>query len=263
MSSSYPSPVNKLLTYGDCSQIKGMPDYVGELGFTSSHIPDLIRMASDEELLIGADDVEDLQTWAPVHAIRVLGQLRAVEAIEPLINLFGVFEEDDRMSSELPNALAAIGTTAIEPLEAYMLDSSHDTYQRADAALALTRIAQIHPDARSKCVAIITNLLSNFADNDPDVNAFLVGELIDLKAVEAAPVIEEAFASQCVPTFLVGDWEEVQIALGIKRRPESSNRFPLEQVIEYYTSEQPEFTDSDHKSSQNFEGDHSGGANKS
>ncbi|BAZ10685.1 hypothetical protein NIES4071_25080 [Calothrix sp. NIES-4071] len=252
MSSSYPSPVNKLLTYGDCSQIKGMPDYVGELGFTSSHIPDLIRMASDEELLIGASDT-DLQAWAPVHAMRVLGQLRAVEAIEPLINLFGAFEEDDRMSSELPSAIAAIGTTAIEPLQAYMLDSSHDTYQRADAACALTRIAQIHPDARSRCVEIITNLLNNFADNDPDVNAFLVGELIDLKAVEAAPVIEKAFADDCVPTFLVGDWEEVQIALGIKARSDSSNRFPLEQVIDHYTSTLPEFIDSDHVPNQSSE----------
>lgn len=248
--SSYPSPVNKLLTYGDCSQIKEMPNYVEELGFTSQHIPDLIRMACDEELSIDVLDIEDtnqnLQAWAPVHAVRVLGQLHAVEAIEPLINLFGTFEEDDRMSLELPGVFAKIGTAAIEPLEAYIVDSSHDTYERADAASALTRIAQIHPEAHSRCVSIITNLLNNFADNDPDVNAFLVGELVDLKAVEAAPIIEKAFAAECVPTFLVGDWNEVQIALGIKARSESENRFPLEQVIEYYTNQDlPEFIDSD------------------
>lgn len=248
--SSYPSPVNKLLTYGDCSQIKEIPDYVEELGFTLHHVPDLIRMACDEDLSIGADDIEDtnenLQAWAPVHAVRVLGQLRAVEAIEPLIYLFGAFEEDDRMSLELPGALAKIGTAAIEPLEAYIVDSSRDTYQRADAASALTRIAQIHPEARSKCVEIITNLLSNFTINDPEVNAFLVGELIDLKALEAAPIIEKAFAAECVPTFLVGDWNEVQIALGMKARSESSDQFPLKQVIEYYTNQDlPEFIDSD------------------
>jgi HEAT repeat protein len=248
--SSYPSPVNKLLTYGDCSQIKGMPDYVGELGFTSQHVPDLIRMACDEDLSIGADEIQDtnenLQAWAPVHAVRVLGQLHAVEAIEPLINLFGTFEEDDRMSLELPGVLATIGTAAIEPLEAYIIDSSHDAYERADAASALTRIAQIHPEARSRCVSIISNLLNNFTDNDPDFNAFLVGELVDLKAVEAAPIIEKAFAAESVPTFLVGDWNEVQIALGIKTRSESSNQFPLKQVIEYYTNQDlPEFIDSD------------------
>jgi HEAT repeat protein len=236
MSLPYSSPVDKLLSYGDCSKIKEMPNYVEELGFISQHIPDLIRMATDEELLADVDETENLQTWAPVHAVRVLGQLRAVEAIQPLINLFGTFEEDDRMSIELPDALAAIGTAAIKPLEAYILEPSHDAYQKADAASALTRIAQKYPEVRDQCVLIMTNLLNNFAENDPDTNAFLVGELVDLQADEAAPVIEQAFAADCVPTYLLGDWDEVQVALGLKTRNSQvpSNRFPLEQILEHY-----------------------------
>ena len=47
--SSYPPPVDKLLTYGDCSQLPRWPNYL-ELGIEPEHIPDLIRMATDEDL---------------------------------------------------------------------------------------------------------------------------------------------------------------------------------------------------------------------
>jgi Protein of unknown function (DUF1186) len=155
-----------------------------------------------------------------------------------LIHLFGAFDEDDSISSELPGVLGAIGPAAIEPIEAYIIDSAHDAYERADAASALTSIAQNHPDVRERCVAIITKLLGNFAENDEDTNAFLVGELVDLKAVEAAPVIEQAFAAKCVSTYLLGDWNEVQVALGLKTREEvPSNHFPLEQVLDYYKNQ--------------------------
>jgi uncharacterized protein YpmS len=239
--SSYSSPVDKLLSYGDCSEINSIPNYVEELGFNSHHIADLVRMVTDEELSTGMDDVESIddnvKMSAPVHALRVLGQLRAVEAIEPLINLFGTFEEDDRISIELPNTFATIGVVAIKPLEAYILEPSRDAYALADAASALTRIAQKHSEVRDECIAIITKVLNKFSENDPDANAFLVGELVDLKAIEAAPLIEQAFAAKCVPTYLLGDWNEVQVALGLKTREDvPSNRFPLEQVLEHYTN---------------------------
>jgi hypothetical protein len=67
--SSYPSPVDKLLTYGDISEMQEVPNYVEELGFSADHIPDLIRMATDKEL--NSADTESLEVWAPVHAVRV------------------------------------------------------------------------------------------------------------------------------------------------------------------------------------------------
>lgn len=47
---NYAPPVDKLLTYGDCSQMKEVPNYVEELGFEPEHIPELLRMAEDEKL---------------------------------------------------------------------------------------------------------------------------------------------------------------------------------------------------------------------
>ena len=47
------------------------------------------------------------------------------------------------------------------------------------------------------------------------LNAFLMSYLVDLKAVEAAPVMEKAFAADRVDISVQGDWEDVQIRLGL------------------------------------------------
>ncbi len=204
-----PSVVDKLLTYGDISQMKEVPNYVEELGFSTDHIGDLIRMATDMELNSASPD--SLEVWAPVHAVRVLGRLRASEAIQPLVNLFHELD-DDWMEGELANTFGMIGLAAIPALQAYIADSSHEPFERIPAATALTRIAQNHPELRDQCVTILTQQLERFTENHPDMNACLIGELIDLNAVESAPVIERAFAANRVMPFLVGDWAFIKLS---------------------------------------------------
>ena len=72
--STYTEPVSKLLSYGDCRNFKEWPDYL-ELGFAREHVPDLIGMATDEEL--NWADSDSLEVWAPIHAWRALGQLHS------------------------------------------------------------------------------------------------------------------------------------------------------------------------------------------
>ncbi|WP_199311521.1 hypothetical protein [Anabaena subtropica] len=233
--SIYPSPVNKLLTYGDCSKTREVPNYVQELGFNADHVPDLIRMATDKEL--NANDLDSLEVWSPVHAVRVLTQLGAEAAIQPLVNLFHELD-DDWMPNELFEFFATIGSGAIPTLEAYLGDSSHDAYQLAYAATSLTKIVEKHPDLRDQCVAVLTQKLEDFANNDPELNAFLIGELLDLQAVESAPVMEGAFAANRIPIYIVGDWDQVQVELGLKTREEvPEKRFPLEDILNYYKQE--------------------------
>src|SRR5207247_2747483 len=93
---SYAPPVDKLLTYGDAHEHGGnpqdWPEYL-ELGIGREHIPDLIRMATDEELRWA--DSESLEVWAPIHAWRTLGALHAEAAIEPLLSLLKEIDEND------------------------------------------------------------------------------------------------------------------------------------------------------------------------
>jgi hypothetical protein len=48
-----------------------------------------------------------------------------------------------------------------------------------------------------------------------------------MKAVEAAPLIEEVYASDRVEEFWIGDWDEAQYELGLKERPATTERFDL------------------------------------
>jgi HEAT repeat protein len=227
---SYPSPVDQLLTYGDCREIKEMPDYVQELGFNSDHIDDLIRLATDEELVEAETD--DLEIWAPIHAVRVLGQLRAEAAIQPLLNLLSI--DDDWLGSDIPKSLGLIGPAAIPAIEDFIADRSRYFFDRLDAVTALTKIAQNYPQERDRCVAIITQELEKFAENDTEFNAGLIDELVNINAVESAPVIESAFAAEKVALFWMGDWDEVQVLLGLKTREEvPERRFSESEILKY------------------------------
>ena len=80
--SHYSPPVDQLLTYGEAhlSSPDKWPNYL-ELGLGPEHIPDLIRMATDEEL--NHADPDTLEVWAPTHAWRALGQLRSTARGRP------------------------------------------------------------------------------------------------------------------------------------------------------------------------------------
>lgn len=217
----YSPPVDQLLTYGDCLKMRGWPDYL-QLGLTSEHVPELIHMATDEDLHFA--DSESLEVWAPVHAWRALGQLRAEAAIKPLVALLAHTdedEEDDWTPEELPHVFAEIGPAAIPDLITFLADSRHGVYSRTAAANGLQHIAEKQPAARDEVVTALIRQLEQFDDQGENFNAFLISSLIDLKATEALPVIEQAFAADAVEEFVMGDWEDVQIEFGLKTERET------------------------------------------
>ena len=219
---SYAPPVDKLLTYGDGREIgenpKDWPQYL-ELGIGPEHISDLIRMATDEELRWA--DADTLEVWAPIHAWRTLAALHAEAAIEPLLPLLDEAEDDDWVVEELPRVYGMIGPAAIPALERYLDDKSHSDWARIIARSFLEEIAEMYPESRDECVAIFTRQLERFAENDEELNGFLVSDLVKLKALEAAPLIERAFAADRVDTFIMGDWYDVQVELGLMSREEA------------------------------------------
>jgi hypothetical protein len=223
MNSTYTSPVNQLLTYGDCRESQEWPNYL-ELGLTRDHIPELIRMATDEEL--NWADSDGLEVWAPVHAWRTLGQLRAEEAIEPLMSLFHELEENDWVGEELPIVYGMIGVKAIPALAMYLADSSHGIYPRLSAAHGLERIGDTIPAAREECVSILTRQLGRFTEQAPDFNALLIAHMIDLKAVESISSIRKAYEEDCVDYAVYGDIEDVEIELGLRSRRSTPANYP-------------------------------------
>jgi hypothetical protein len=215
----YQPAVERLLTYGESDRIRpdDWPDY-RELGIGPEHIPELIQMATDEDLNLAA--AESTEVWAPLHAWRALGQLRAVEAVEPLLELFDRLEDDDWVHEELPIVFGLIGPAALPKLAAYLADLSHTDSSRISAISSIERIGKTWPDARDEALAILEERLERFEENESDGNAFLVEALVELGATEAAPLIERAFAEGYVDPMVMGDWEDVQVELGLKSAQE-------------------------------------------
>jgi hypothetical protein len=227
--SSYTSPLDKLLTYGDPRELEGdtWPDYLA-LGLTSEHVPELLRMVTDKELLETDCEVNP-GCWASLHAMRALGQLRDIRALEPLLAASDLLLDDDEGLGdwgleELPEVYALIGPQGIPALTTVLSDTSRDLYVRSDAARGLELIAQQYPEYRDACIGILTQVLSAEHEEYSELNGFIIGHLIRLKAVEAASAIEQAFAADEVDQMIVGDWDDVQVDLGLKEPVEHPAR---------------------------------------
>jgi hypothetical protein len=217
MAASYPPPVDQLLTLGEPSGDDWL-DYRA-LGTTEEHVPTLVEVLQDESLSWNTWEkgIDERPLWAPLHAVRALGQLRAEAAVEPLIQLLFREHDDDVLLENIPTALAMIGRAALGPIRDALPGAADvdDGWVAVSLADALKQMPGQHPELRGEAVEAITGQLNAWRTQNHDVNAFLISNLMDLHAVEAAPVIQAMFEGGRVDDTITGDWEDVQVALGL------------------------------------------------
>jgi hypothetical protein len=212
---NYTSPVNQIFQLAPPSTIKDWSIYAN-LGITIAHLPELARMAIDEDLLYGEEEAE---FWAPPHAWRMLGVLGTPEAITPLITVLHDWSEEnwDWLGEEIKEVFGLIGAAALPELAATLSNTKHSSYTRENSVMSITEIFKQHPAAQDECIALLTAQLARFSKNDPDLNAYLVAALAtDLNAVGSATVIEQAYRSGRVNEDFIGDWDDAQVGLGLK-----------------------------------------------
>lgn len=180
-------------------------------------VPALIEMATDEDLLWG--DSESAEVWAPLHAIQLLGEMRAAEAVQPLASLLQ--EDSDWLSELVPEALGRIGEPALGPLRSLLFDRDEDVKVRADAAAGLAEIAHHCPELRPAVVETLVARLDpaeSRTPEDEEVLGFVISELHDLGAREALPAIRRAYEEDRVDRMII-DPADVQAKLGLPREP--------------------------------------------
>ncbi|WP_052754475.1 HEAT repeat domain-containing protein [Calothrix sp. 336/3] len=204
---NYQPPVNQLLALDNSSiQAKTWYNYPEMFGLGKEDIPELIRMAVDRDL----DSID-----SHIHPWRSLAQLGAESAVIPLMELFHEWEDNDLVSEEMPKVYGMIGRVAISPLQTYLADVSHKLFPRVTAINSLVEIAKQHPDTHPECIAVLTQQLTEFTSNLPELNSFLVASLLELTAIDAASIIKTAFHHQAVAEDITGTWEEVAQGLGV------------------------------------------------
>ncbi|WP_404783981.1 hypothetical protein [Altericista sp. CCNU0014] len=208
---TYAAPVDALLSVGEPHGRK-WADYLTQFNLTAADIPELIRMATDSDLNWAAS--ESLEVWAPVHAWRSLGQLKAEAAIKPLIAIFNEMDDSDWFREEMPEVFSSIGPTAIPDVAEFLANPKNMFSSRWMSAEILVQMEHKHPSARDECLSGLIQQLGQYSKNSRELNGALICALIDLEAREAAPFIEAAFSAKRVDTSMAGDWIEVQHALG-------------------------------------------------
>ena len=192
------------------------PDYVKQFGLGPEHISALIDIVQEWGDIEKRPD-DDL-FYAPVHAWRALGRLRAVEAIDPFLAMRNAMREQQGSSwylEEFHDIFGLIGPPAIPALAAFLADQQNTEYPRASTASGLREIAKRHPETRSQVIEILTRQLANNESGAYDLNALLIDNLVNLEAVESAEVIERAYAADVVDETII-DWPYVCRKLGVK-----------------------------------------------
>lgn len=223
---TYTEPVSKLLALGNPDN-RGWHDYL-KMGFTREHIPELIRLVEDKELRwmespadFSEEDEEIAEWYGQIHAWRTLAQLKAEEAIPALLNILQEIDEygDDWYGEESFEVFPMIGPAAIHPLAEYLSDTKHGTWARVAASASLEKMVKEHPETKEECAAAIVAALQSYKDNDEALNGSLISDLVHIDvAREHLDLIEEAFKSGNVDEMVDGDFEDIQIKLGLREK---------------------------------------------
>jgi hypothetical protein len=214
---SYALAASQLLTLGPPPEGENRLDYLA-LGIGPRDVPELVRMALDEELF--AANANGNGFWAHIHACRALGQLRAETAVAPLLTLLRRIEDEEAswIEDEVVDLCGRIGPAAIPALYQYLGSPARDWVARKAAAAALVHVVHSHPEARGQCIGLLCAQLELFQTNSSTLNAFLITPLVDMQAVEAAPLIEKVFDSGRVDEEAFGgSLEDAQIDMGLKK----------------------------------------------
>lgn len=204
---SYTAPITEFLEWGD--DLKRHHDFIDDAEQIQwkKHIPALTRMALDPGLLNGWPS--EKSSWAPWHAIHVLGNLQAWESAPALALLANL--ENDWLSDHLPHIWAEMGMEVEPTLWMILEDSSASTKQRGLTAESLYMMTDENEAMEMKVIKGFDKLLRDTKTFNPALNAHLIRFIREMGAVdELRETIDTAFEQNRVDEdiFTLEDLEE-------------------------------------------------------
>jgi hypothetical protein len=218
----YNAPVDQLLQAIDFTDSRETwPDYPSLYGLTIADLPELMRLSVDPKPPGNKDDNGHLE-WM-IHALRTVAQLDPTKAIDLYLQQLQVFEGDDYIWEEARAICRIAGVEAIAPLTTFLRNTAADEWSRVSVIDGLEEIAIADPQYRDACVqSLIEQLRLHKQEPSEAVNSALVDNLARLKALEAADLIAEVFATGELDEFRTGSWPAVQVRLGLKSESDFS-----------------------------------------
>lgn len=182
-------------------------------GFSDADIPVLLELLSDDELHTSLDGN---RSAVPFYTWRILGQLKSVEAIDPLIALTVEYQDNHFIHSEVGVALGMIGKPAMARVAEILLDETEAEGLKKTVAEALFETARQHPELREEVIGHFRTYLQSPNPDYYGHNGLAVAHLVNLNAVELIEEIRNLYAKDYADLSIAGDIEDVEIDLGFR-----------------------------------------------
>ncbi len=170
---------------------------------TEAHEP-LIALAADVPLLYEPEPV----CWAPVHALRLLGELRPVTMIHPLLRTLPIHLHDDNeysapriWSREVLEMIAFCGSAALPLLWEWVDKEAQNAHSRLSAVLAMVFIGVHTPETYDEIVSAARERLTH--ETSTGMVTSLVYVLAHLGVSDAYQEVMAAFRAKRVQTDVI------------------------------------------------------------
>jgi hypothetical protein len=174
----------------------------------------LLELATDIDALLR----EEPGSLGPVHALRLLGELRPIETAEPLLRRLPLPVEERPSqgpflwAQEVPQIVARFGADVLPISLAVADDAAASALQRGAAFATLGFLATTTPSLRDQIINELRTRLPN--ESDATAKGYLVATLAQLKAREAYSEIMEAYRAKSVDRSVMQASDARQLLLG-------------------------------------------------
>lgn len=151
-------------------------------------VPRLAEIVTKTEAWAAEGDA----SWAPIHAVYLLGAIGGEAAVAPLVEAlrFACEDEVDWAYDAMPAIFSRIGVPAAGPLADFVRDDAEEDFARMVACDALGTLARRHPEARDPAADAL-RAAAESRKADRDVRWCAAFQLLCLGRPGDRPVVEE------------------------------------------------------------------------
>lgn len=181
---SFSPPVSKLFELGEPKE-ETWRNYRKTFDLADEHIPELIRVLET----FAFEESEGRDGFAHLHAWRALAQLKAQQAIAPVLKRFRD-DADQFVHEDFTKVFTLFGPASIPGLRDLMA-GPYVLSLRGVAARTLFEMGSRDRDAAPQCVEMLMEQLRGYRRNPRPLNTDLITALRKLKVFQAQTLIDE------------------------------------------------------------------------
>lgn len=179
----------------------------------------------------------------PVHALRLLGELKPVEAAEPLLNVLPLpVDQEERptqgaylYAQEVPQIVANFGPDVLPIVLGVAADQDVPALRRGAAFATLGFLATTNPDLRDQIITVLRERLQTEPDNT--ARSYVVATLAQLQARVAYAEVMDAYKTRRVDRSVMSAADARQLLLGTQ--PQRQLDCALHTLAERYEQHGP------------------------